>query len=194
MHLRIFILQAAAGTLTKHIPTPIKRAGNGYCFPLYTGPHATPPRLGCPREHTLVAAACVRQVYRPTAVCYEGPACVPPYSPSNTAPNCLDDKVRLVITGLLAMRREGRQLPRGVAPALREFTAKALTAPLSLARESLELYVGAGAAALGLGRSVFGDEEEAAGLIDLGTRLMAFDWSALPDFNQVCDVRLFAKA
>jgi hypothetical protein len=59
--------------------------------------------------------------------------------------------------------------------------------PLTLLRESFEMHVGAAAAALGAGKGFFIGGDDAKGLVDLGTRLMAFDWPAIPNFSKVGD-------
>jgi hypothetical protein len=75
-------------------------------------------------------------------------------------------------------------LPTSLAPAFAEFGLTSAGVGPSLLRESFEFHVGAAATALGVGKGfLLGNDAKA--LVDLGTRLMAFNWPALPNFNKV---------
>lgn len=83
----------------------------------------------------------------------------------------------------MAMKKEGISLPFSLAPAFAEFGAASAKVPLTLAKESFELHVGAVAKAVGVGKAFFG--KDSSDLINLGTRLMSFNWPAMPNFNKV---------
>ncbi|GBF87309.1 hypothetical protein Rsub_00020 [Raphidocelis subcapitata] len=164
-------------------PKGFTPAGTGYCFPRWTSANVTVARIGCPPGHALSAVGCVRKTARATQTCFSGPECVAPFNATADAPVCLDDKVQEVIVGVLALHKAGLKAPYGVGRALALFSGESANASLALLRESFELHVGAAAAAVGVGSAFVGADGRA--LVDLGSRLMAFDWPALPDFNKL---------
>ena len=83
-----------------------------------------------------------------------------------------------------AQTPQGASLPAAVAPALVDFANATANVPFTLARESLELHYGMAAKALGVGKA-FLTGGNSSDMLDLGTKLMAFDWPAVPNFAKV---------
>ena len=50
---------------------------------------------------------CVKKSYRVVDICFQGPVCQAPYNETG-APTCFDDKVKQVITGLMALHKQVR--------------------------------------------------------------------------------------
>jgi hypothetical protein len=88
-----------------------------------------------------------------------------------------------LITGLLALKKAGVALPLAVAPALAEFGSASVSSVMHLAQQSLELHIGAAMKAAGVGANLLG--KDGYELVNIGSRLMAFDWPSLPDLDKV---------
>lgn len=92
-----------------------------------------------------------------------------------------------VVVGLLALKKHGGALPAGLSPALAEFGDAALSVPLALTRDSLAAHMVAAASAAKLAggaAAALGEGQQAAELLELGTKLMSINWRALPDFPE----------